>query len=144
MHIDGTCHCGRISFTAQIDPTRVMVCHCADCQILSGSPFRAVVAAPIESFDLRGQPKSYVKVAESGNRRAQMFCPECGTPLYATAPENPTSVIIRLGCVAQRTELVPAVQIWEHSAMPWLAGLTATPGSERQQAFLPAQSVPKT
>jgi hypothetical protein len=144
MHIDGACHCGRISFTAQIDPTRIMVCHCADCQVLSGSPFRAVVAAPIESFVLRGQAKSYVKVAESGNRRAQMFCPECGTPLYATAPQNPTSVIIRLGCVAQRAQLVPAVQIWQHSAMPWLAALPVTPSSERQQAFLPAQPVPKT
>ena len=120
-----------------------MVRHCADCQVLSGSPFRAVVAASIQSFALRGQPKSYVKVAESGNRRAQVFCPECGTPLYATAPENPTSVIIRLGCVAQRAQLVPAVQIWQHSAMPWLAGLAATPGSESQQAFLPAQPVPK-
>jgi hypothetical protein len=143
MQIDGACHCGRVSFTAQIDPARVMVCHCSDCQVLSGSPFRAVVAAPIESFAIRGQTKSYVKVAESGNRRAQVFCPECATPLYATAPENPTSVIIRLGCVAQRAQLVPAVQIWQHSAMPWLAGLNGIPGSERQKAFLPVQSSPK-
>jgi len=85
MHINGACHCGSISFRAEIDPSRVMVCHCTDCQTLSGSPFRAVVAAPMASFELRGEPKSYVKVAQSGNRRAQVFCPECGTPLYATA-----------------------------------------------------------
>ena len=143
MHIDGACHCGRISFTAEVDPTRVMICHCADCQVLSGSPFRAVVAVPIESFAVRGEPKSYVKVAESGNRRSQVFCPECGTPLYATAPENPTSVMIRLGCVKQRAELTPAAQIWQQSAMPWLARLNGIPGSERQQAFLPAQPVSK-
>ncbi len=104
MQIDGTCHCGLISFTAQIDPSRVMVCHCSDCQVLSGSPFRTIVAAPIDTFVLRGKPKSYLKVAESGNRRAQVFCPECATPLFATAPENATSVIIRLGCVKQRAE----------------------------------------
>lgn len=139
MHIDGTCHCGLISFTAEIDPSRVMVCHCTDCQVLSGSPLRAVVAAPIGSFALRGKPKSYVKVAESGNRRAQVFCPECGTPLYATAPENATSVIIRLGCVAQRAQLRPAVQIWQHSALPWLPELQALPGSPEQQSFLPVK-----
>jgi hypothetical protein len=143
MHIDGTCHCGRVSITAQIDPARVMVCHCTDCQVLSGSPFRAIVAAPIESFAVRGQTKSYVKVAESGNRRAQVFCPECATPLYSTALETPTSVIIRLGCVAQRAQLVPALQIWQHSAMPWLASLSAIPGSERQQSFHPPQPLPK-
>jgi hypothetical protein len=142
MKIDGQCHCGRISFTALIDPERVMACHCSDCQVLSGAPMRAVVAARMEDFVLRGEPKRYVKVAESGNRRAQVFCPECATPLFATAPENATSVIIRLGCVKQRAQLPPRVQIWTHSAMPWLAALPDTPGSEAQQAFLPAQPVP--
>jgi len=140
MHINGACHCGLISFSAEIDPSRVMVCHCTDCQTLSGSPFRAVVAAPIASFELRGEPKSYVKVAQSGNRRAQVFCPECGTPLYASAPENATSVVIRLGCVEQRAQLKPAVQVWQHSALPWLSELTSAPGSPEQQNFLPAQS----
>lgn len=138
MHIDGACHCGAISFTAEIDPSRVMVCHCSDCQVLSGAPLRAVVAAPIGSFVLRGEPKRYIKVAQSGNRRAQVFCPECGTPLFATAPENATSVIIRLGCVTQRAELKPAVQIWQHSAQPWLAELASLPGTPDQRGFLPA------
>jgi hypothetical protein len=139
MHIDGACHCGQISFTAEIDPSRVMICHCTDCQVLSGSPLRAVVAASIGSLAVRGNPKSYVKVAESGNRRAQVFCPECGTPLYATAPENATSVVIRLGCVTQRAQLRPAVQMWQHSALPWLGELQAIPGSPEQQSFLPVK-----
>jgi hypothetical protein len=140
MHIDGSCHCGAITFGAEVDPSRVMVCHCTDCQILSGSPFRAVVAAPIGSFVVRGHPKSYVKVAQSGNRRAQVFCPECGTPLYATAPENATSVVIRLGCIEQRALLKPSVQIWQHSALSWPSELASIPGSPEQQNFLPVQT----
>ena len=138
MQIDGACHCGLVSFTAEIDASRVMVCHCADCQVMSGSPFRAVVAVAIDKFNLRGEPKRYIKVAQSGNRRVQAFCPECGTPLFATAPENPTSVVIRLGCVTQRAELRPATQVWLHSAMPWLSELASVPGSPGQQGFMPA------
>lgn len=138
MHIDGACHCGAITFTAEIDPARVMVCHCTDCQVLSGAPFRWVVAASIEQFSLRGTPARYVKVAESGNRRVQAFCADCGTPLYAAATENPTWVSIRLGCVRQRARLAPAAQIWQHSALPWLHDLAAVPGSPEQQAFVPA------
>lgn len=138
MQVDGACHCGAVSFTAEIDPGRVMVCHCKDCQVLSGAPFRAVVAAPYESLVVKGHIKSYVKVAQSGNRRAQVFCPECGTPLWATSPENPTSIIIRLGCVEQRAQFSPAVQIWEHSALPWVSKLASVPGSAQQQAFLPS------
>jgi hypothetical protein len=140
MHIDGACHCGRISFSAEVDPSRVMICHCTDCQVLSGAPFRAVVAAPIDKFHLHGEPKSYVKVAASGNRRAQVFCPECGTPLFATAPENPTAVVIRLGCVTQRAQLRPAVQIWQHSALDWVAELGDIAATPEQQGFLAAQS----
>lgn len=140
MLIHGACHCGAISFTAEVDPDRVTVCHCTDCQVMSGSPFRAVVAVPIERFHLTGEPARYIKVAQSGNRRAQVFCPTCGTPLYATAPENPTSVIIRLGCVAERAQLKPSTQIWTHSALPWLAELERVPGSPEQQSFLPPPS----
>jgi hypothetical protein len=99
-----------------------------------------VVAAPIQALVVSGTTKSYVKVAQSGNRRAQVFCPECGTPLWATDPDKPTSAIIRLGCVTQRAQLKPAAQIWQHSALPWLEELALVPGSLEQQAFLPALS----
>lgn len=138
MQINGACHCGAVSFTAEIDSTRVMICHCTDCQILSGAPFRSVVAAPYATLKVTGQTKSYVKLAQSGNRRAQVFCPECATPLWATAPENPTSVIIRLGCVAQKANLQPAVEVWQRSALPWVKLTSTIPGSPEQQAFLPA------
>jgi hypothetical protein len=132
MRIHGACHCGTITFTAEIDPSRVTVCHCADCQVLSGAPFRAVVTAPIEGFVLHGTPKRYVKTAQSGNRRVQAFCAECGTPLFGTALENATTVVIRLGCVAEREQLKPTRQIWQHSAMPWIGELNDIPASRQQ------------
>lgn len=136
MQIDGACHCGQISFTATIDASRVMVCHCNDCQVLSGAPFRAVAIAAVDALTIQGEPKRYIKVADSGNPRAQLFCGNCGTPLFATAPENATHVVIRLGCVTQRAQLMPAAQIWTNAAMPWLHDLAQVPGSADQKAFL--------
>ncbi len=72
MHIDGACHCGSISFSAEIDPARVVVCHCSDCQILSGSAFRMSVVTLIECLTARGEPRRYVKTADSGAKRAQL------------------------------------------------------------------------
>jgi hypothetical protein len=43
MHIDGQCHCGRVTYQAEIDPERVSICHCTDCQALTGSPYRVTV-----------------------------------------------------------------------------------------------------
>jgi hypothetical protein len=94
------------------------------------------VVAPIETFVVRGQPKTYVKVADSGNRRAQMFCPECGSALFAMAPEHATFVIIRLGCVKQRAQLKPVLQLWQSSSMPWLSEIHHIPGSPEQQGLV--------
>jgi len=132
MQIHGRCHCGSISFTGEVDPAKVFACHCADCQTLSGAPFRAVVQVPADHFSLTGNPKVYIKTAQSGNRRAQGFCGDCGTPLYATSPDNPTVYGVRLGCVDERAQLVPTRQVWTRSAMPWLHDLADLPGVPEQ------------
>ena len=40
MKIDGECLCGDVAYEAEIDPENVGLCHCTDCQTLSGSAFR--------------------------------------------------------------------------------------------------------
>jgi hypothetical protein len=120
MRIDGSCHCGRIRYEAEINPADVTICHCTDCQTLSGTAFRIVAPASRDAFTVTGDPKVYVKTAESGNKRAQAFCPECGTPLYATAPTDPQVYSIRLGTARQRAELPPRKQIWTRSALGWV------------------------
>src|SRR5437870_4883557 len=87
MKIDGSCHCGYITYKADADPERTSICHCTDCQMLSGTAFRVSIPAPHHDFRiLSGEPTVYVKTGESGNKRAQAFCPRCGSPIYATAP----------------------------------------------------------
>jgi hypothetical protein len=104
MQVDGQCHCGAIAFAAEIDPERVRICHCTDCQTLSGTAFR--VTAPCDETEfklLRGAPRIYVKVADSGSRRQQAFCADCGSPLYATSDEPPGArkIGIRVGVLTQ-------------------------------------------
>lgn len=122
MKIDGGCHCGAIAYEAEIDPEMVGICHCTDCQTLSGTAFRVSIFAPEEKFRLtRGTPKVYVKTAESGAKRAQAFCAECGSPIYATSVgEGSKSYGIRVGTARQRDQLPPKRQIWHRSAVPWL------------------------
>lgn len=40
MHVTGACHCGAITFNAEVDEAKVMLCHCTDCQVLSASASR--------------------------------------------------------------------------------------------------------
>ena len=99
MRIQGGCHCGAVSYEAEADPEKAGVCHCTDCQTLSGSPYVAYIQVPAATFRLKGTPKVYIKVAESGNRRAQAFCPECGSRLWAAAEKDTPVYNLRLGGV---------------------------------------------
>jgi hypothetical protein len=132
VRIDGGCHCGRITYEADADPEKVGVCHCTDCQTLSGSPFVVYLPVPKDALRLRGVPKVYVKTSESGHRRAQAFCPECGTRLYASAEKDPQVFNLRIGTVRQRASLAPKTQLWWRSALPWVKDLDSIPKHAKQ------------
>ena len=141
MTVTGQCFCGAIRYEAQLDPAAVGICHCSDCQSLSGSAFRTVAFAPEHGFKLlSGTPTVFVKTAESGRRREQTFCPTCGSPLYARGADAPMASAppadgaaapvlgIRVGTIHQRDRLVPRVQYYCRSAQPWA---TAVDGAVR-------------
>ncbi len=134
MKIDGSCHCGSITYEAEIDPKGVYVCHCTDCQAISGSPYRWAVTIPAEHYTLlTGTPKTYVKTAESGITNHQVFCPDCASPLYSTSPDKSSkSFNVRLGTARQRAELRPRNELWCQSAQAWAAPFEDTQKLQKQ------------
>lgn len=134
MQVDGSCHCGRITFRAELDPDQVYVCHCADCQAISGSPFRWAVPVAAERFELlTGTPRTYQKSGASGVVNHQLFCPDCAAPFYSTSPDKmPAIYRLRLGTVRQRAELQPTAEYWCRSAQIWACNLPDARRVERQ------------
>ena len=133
MKIDGRCHCGFITYEAEVDPDEVFICSCTDCQAISGTAFRWAVPVPEGSFKLlTGKPKTYIKTADSGKKRIQAFCPNCGTPIYSVDAHERRAFGIRVGTLKQRAELRPMQQIWYRSALPWVADIRGVPHVETQ------------
>jgi hypothetical protein len=135
MNVHGSCHCGFITFEGEADPEKVSICHCTDCQSSTGSAFRTNVPVPGSTLKmLSGTPTIYIKTtAESGNPRAQAFCPKCGSPIYSTTPGEGTqpSYIVRVGVLRERGELAPKVQNWARSARPWVTQIGALKRNEK-------------
>jgi hypothetical protein len=133
MKVDGRCHCGKITYSAIVDPQSITICHCTDCQMLTGTVYRANIAAPAETFVLlSGAPRIYLKTAQSGSQRAHAFCADCGTPIHSSAPDLPTKYSLRVGCLAQRAEFGIARQQWCDSGLPWAVNLEDVPRLARQ------------
>jgi hypothetical protein len=121
MRVTGNCHCGAIAFEADVEPGTSFLCHCGDCQKLSGSAFRANISSKAFRI-LRGEPRRYIRTADSGNRRVNAFCADCGTSLFSCAPESPSRWSIRLGSIDQRDQLgFPRAEIWTKSQCAWVA-----------------------
>jgi hypothetical protein len=121
MQVEGLCHCGQISFRAEIISDEVEICHCTDCQTLSGSAFHTIVPTVDGSFELQsGELKRYEKTADDGAVRIQSFCPRCGSPICSSPPDGVPGVLrVRVGVLKQRNQLVPGMQYWARSAQPW-------------------------
>ena len=133
MKVHGGCHCGAVRYEAEVDPARVGICHCTDCQKLTGSAYRVTVRAQSGDFRLlAGTPKTYIKTGDSGAQRAQVFCGDCGSPLYTYAVDEASTIGLRVGCIDERRDLKPRRQIWCRSALPWVMDIRELPQIERE------------
>ncbi|MBV8122062.1 MAG: GFA family protein [Alphaproteobacteria bacterium] len=129
--IHGRCHCGEITFDAEVDPGAVNTRHCTDCQTPSGSAFRVNIPAPAEHFVLlSGTPETYAKTAESCNKRLHVFCGTCATPIYACAVDNRRAMVCGR-TITQRALFSRRRQSWRRSALRWVDSLAAVPASEK-------------
>ena len=88
---------------------------------------------PESDFHITGETKTYKKIAASGNERALVFCPICGTQMLGMPTgDGPKRISLRLGTSNQRAQLPPQRQIWCNSAMPWVEDLAYVPKSLTQ------------
>lgn len=132
MKVTGGCHCGNITYEAELNLNNVVICHCTDCQSLSGSAFRTVAMTENDAFKLlAGEPKIYIKTGDSGNKREQAFCAECGSPIYSSSVgDGPKKYGIRLGTVDQRNQIAPKKQKWIGSSHSWTQQIDSLPATK--------------
>lgn len=118
--ISGSCLCGKVRYSADAEPVFVGLCHCRDCQKVSGSAFATVVGVPKSAIKVAGTLKSFSKRGDTGKTIARMFCPECGASVVDEAEAAPNFVMIAAGTLDDASWLRPTSQIYCASAQPWV------------------------
>jgi hypothetical protein len=138
VKIEGGCHCGAIRYEAVINPDYVVICHCSDCQAMSGATYRVNVPVSTAKLTLTGEPKRYVKIGGSGAKIVTTFCGTCGSPVSSSKGDSPRFVYLRLGGARQRADLPPKTQGFCASAMPWAWDIDAV----RRVSEVPRENKP--
>lgn len=120
MSMTGGCLCGAIRYEVSADPMFQAICHCRDCQYVSGGAPANVILTPAAAITLtKGQTRVYWMEAESGARIGREFCENCGTPLFSELESQPQMKVIKVGGLDDPSAFAPALHIWTGSAQPW-------------------------
>ena len=73
----GGCACGKVRFTAAVEPDEAYLCHCRMCQKATGSVSIAFIHAKLDDIQWDGEPDWY----DSSPIAERPFCASCGTSL---------------------------------------------------------------
>ena len=119
------CRCGQLRATVAGDPVRVSVCHCLNCKKRSGSAFAVQARWPKAQATIEGQSKTFVKVADSGNRATFHFCPDCGSDVYYEIDGKFDDkfndlIAIPVGAFDDPWFARPAYSVWESRKHDWV------------------------
>ena len=96
----------------------VIVCHCRDCQKLTGSAFAALVAVPKATLVFQGELKTFTATADSGRPIGRQFCPECGSSICELSASRPQLLI--LNTLDDPATVTPIREIYCDRALPWV------------------------
>ena len=118
--ITGGCLCGKVRYSANVEPAFTGVCHCRDCQKFSGSAFAIIVAVPKDALSVQGSVSTFSKSGDTGQSIERRFCPACGSSLIDEAAAMPGMVMISAGTLDDPSWVKPAMQIYCDSAQPWV------------------------
>lgn len=120
-----SCRCGQLTANVTGEPVRVSVCHCLNCKKRSGSAFAVQARWPKEHARIEGVSKTFVIVADSGNRATFHFCPECGSDVYYEIDGKFDDkfndlIAIPVGTFDDPYFATPEYSVWEHRKHEWV------------------------
>ncbi|HRE01232.1 MAG TPA: GFA family protein, partial [Ilumatobacteraceae bacterium] len=70
------------------------------------------VTGELRTFEDRGEHGDAVYVY-------RRFCPDCGSPIVSELVSPPGVVAVKAGTLDDRSEIVPAAEIWCETRQPW-------------------------
>jgi hypothetical protein len=119
----GRCFCGSVTWVYSGDAVRNLVCHCADCQRATSSPFTAFIGLNPAHLRWSGAIANF----ESSPATFRGFCPNCGTRLYFKSERWPDEIHVHAATLEDPAAYQPTAQVMTRSRAPWLGRLPELP-----------------
>ena len=117
--ITGGCLCGALRYRAEGEPNFQGLCHCRNCQRLSGGGHVGWLCFPETTVTVEGKTHSYATTGGSGRTATRFSCPTCHSIVYGTAEVMPGLINIYAGSLDDTSQFKPTMAIFTRSRPAW-------------------------
>jgi hypothetical protein len=119
---EAACHCGQLRLEVDGDPFVVGICHCLACQRRTGSAFGMQAAFTPDQVQILGRYSSYTRISDEADRKPHdfHFCPECGSQVFYTEPDEPDLIVVSVGSFADSSFPPPTESGYDSRRPSWL------------------------
>jgi hypothetical protein len=132
------CHCGQLRLEAEGEPFAVSICNCLACQRRTGSAFGMQAGFKAEQVEVSGRYGDYSRISDEADRKEHVFhfCPECGSQVFYTEPDEPDLVVVSVGAFADTSFPPPTESGYDSRRHSWVE----LPDSVRRNALATGDS----
>ena len=124
---EAACHCGQLRLQVAGDPFAVSICNCLACQRRTGSAFGMQAGFKADQVQVIGRFNDYARISDEADRKEHVFhfCPDCGSQVFCTEPDDPDLVVVSIGAFADPSFPPPTESGYDSRRHPWV-GLPAS------------------
>ena len=80
--MSANCECGALSVNIEGPPVVQLICHCSDCQAVTGLPYFELAFFTPNACHADGDVHSITMQGGTGSDKTHYACAKCATPLY--------------------------------------------------------------
>src|SRR5215218_492287 len=119
---DAACHCGQLRLEVTGDPFSVSICNCLACQRRTGSAFGMQAGFKAHQVQVTGRFNDYSRISDEADRKEHVFhfCPECGSQVFYTEPDDPELIVVSAGSFADPSFPPPTESGYDSRRHPWV------------------------
>jgi glyoxylase-like metal-dependent hydrolase (beta-lactamase superfamily II) len=119
---EAACHCGQLRLEVEGDPFSVSICNCLACQRRTGSAFGMQAGFKADQVQVTGRFNDYSRISDESDRKEHVFhfCPECGSQVFYTEPDDPDLIVVSVGSFADPSFPPPTESGYDSRRHPWI------------------------
>jgi hypothetical protein len=127
--LSGGCQCGRVRYTADVEPGEAYACHCGMCRKATGGAWGAYVNVVMNSVKWQGKPDWH----QSSAIAHRAFCSHCGTPIGFAYLEDMAHVDLTIGSFDEPEHFQPVRNLAVEGMLPAWTDVSCLPGQRSDE-----------